>query len=75
MNAAPTLADCVAALEARRRAVCKQMDACGSPVAACDADFNALVLERAEITAAIARLSPIARGEAAVAHPLHDSTQ
>ena len=71
MNA-PTLADCVAALEARRRAVCEQMDAYGSPVAACDADFSALVLERAEITAAIARLAPIARGETRVSHPLHD---
>jgi hypothetical protein len=48
------------------------MDGYGSPVAACDADFNALVLERAEITAAIARLAPIARGEAKVVHPLHD---
>jgi len=72
VSAAPTLADCVAALEARRRAVCAQMIAHGSPVAACDADYNALVLERAEITAAIARLSPIARGEAAVIHPLQD---
>ena len=68
----PTLADCVAALEARRLAVCEQMDTYGSPVAACDADFNALVLERAEITAALARLTPIARGEARVTHPLHE---
>ena len=75
MSAAPSLAECVAALEARRRAVCEQMDGYGSPVAACDADFNALVLERAEISAAIARLSPIARGEAPVAHPLLDSTR
>ena len=72
---APTLADCVAALEARRRAVCEQMDSYGSPVAACDADFNALVLERSELTAALARLTPIARGEARVVHPLHDTTQ
>ena len=72
MNAAPTLAECVAALEARRRAGCEQMDGYGSPVAACDADFNALVLERAEITAALARLAPIARGEARISHPLHD---
>jgi hypothetical protein len=71
MNA-PTLSDCVAALEARRQAVCEQMDSYGSPVAACDADFNALVLERSEITAALARLVPIARGEARVIHPLHD---
>ena len=71
MNA-PTLADCVAALEARRRAVCEQMEGYGSPVAACDADFNALVLERTEITAALARLAPISRGEAKVTHPLHE---
>ena len=75
MNPAPTLAECVAALEARRRAVCDQMDSYGSPVAACDADFNALVLERAELTAALARLRPIARGEAAIVHPLHDTTR
>ncbi len=74
MSAAPSLADCVAALEARRRALCEQMDGYGSPVAACDADYSALVSERAELTAAIARLAPIARGEARVAHPLHDST-
>ena len=72
MNAAPTLAECVAALEARRRAVCEQMDGYGSPVAACDADFNALVMERAEITAALARLAPLARGEARVLHPIND---
>jgi hypothetical protein len=73
MSATPTLADCVAALEARRRAVCEQMDSFGSPVAACDADFNALVMERAEITAALTRLAPLARGEAIVVHPLHDA--
>jgi hypothetical protein len=72
MSTAPSLADCVAALEARRRAVCEQMDGYGSPIAACDADYNAMVLERAEITAAIARLAPIARGEAKAVHPLHD---
>ena len=72
MSTPPSLADCVAALEARRRAVCEQMDGYGSPIAACDADYNAMVLERAEITAAIARLAPIARGEATAVHPLHD---
>ena len=70
MNAAPSLADCVAALEARRRALCEQMNGYGSPVAACDADYNALVSERAELTAAIARLAPIARGEAHAGHPI-----
>jgi chorismate mutase len=75
VNPAPSLADCVAVLEARRHALCQQMDAYGSPVAACDADFSALVLERAEVSAAIARLKPIARGEAAVTHPLRGPDQ
>ena len=72
MTSAPTLADCVAALEARRLAVCEEMEAYGSPVAACDADFSALVMERAELSAALARLKPIARHEVAVPHPRAD---
>ena len=67
-----TLAQCVHLLEARRRWVCEEMRGYGSPVAACDADFSALVAERAEITAALARLEPIARAEARVAHPRED---
>ena len=69
MNPAPSLADCVALLEARRRTLCEAMSDYGSPVAACDADYNAMVAERAEITAAIARLEPLATGSAQVAHP------
>ena len=72
MNATPSLADCVDTLEARRRAVCAEMESYGTPVPACDADFNALVTERAELAAALARLRPLARGETRIAHPLHD---
>jgi hypothetical protein len=72
VNAAPTLAECVEVLEARRLAVCGEMEEYGSPVAACDADFNALVMERAELSAALARLKPLARQEVAVPHPRGD---
>ena len=67
-----TLADCVAVLEARRKTVCDELGAYGSPVPACDADFNTLLAERAELVAALARLAPIARAEARVPHPRED---
>ena len=71
--AAPvTLAECVAVLEARRKTVCDELGAHGSPVPACDADFNALLAERAELVAALARLAPLARAEVPVAHPRDD---
>jgi len=71
--AAPaTLAECVAVLESRRIAVCDELGAYGTPVPACDADVNALLAERAELVAAIARLSPIARAEASIPHPRED---
>jgi hypothetical protein len=67
--ASVTLADCVALLETRRVALCSELRGYGTPVPACDADFNALLAERAEVVAAIARLAPIARAEVAVPHP------
>ena len=67
-----TLAECVALLESRRLAVCGQLADFGTPVPACDADFNALLAERAELVAAIARLDPIARAEVHVPHPRED---
>lgn len=66
---APTLADCVAVLETRRLAVCDELSSYGPAVPACDADYNTLVAERAELVAAIARLAPLARAEAAIPHP------
>ena len=67
-----TLAECVAVLESRRLAVCDELSAHGAPVPACDADFNALLAERAELVAALARLAPIARAEVSVPHPRED---
>ena len=69
---AVTLSDCVALLEARRLAVCEELGAYATPVPACDADYNTLLAERAEIVAALARLAPLARAEARVAHPRED---
>jgi len=70
--AAPTLSQIVNLLEARRVAICEEMRGYGSPVAACDADFSALVAERAELTGALARLAPLARAESRVPHPRED---
>jgi hypothetical protein len=72
VKTAVTLADCVATLEARRLSVCGELLAHASPVPACDADYNALLAERAELVAALARLAPLARAEAAIAHPRED---
>jgi len=71
--AAPaTLAECVAMLESRRLAICGELSSYGTPVPACDADFNTLLAERAELVAAISRLAPIARAETSVPHPRDD---
>ena len=67
-----TLAECVAVLESRRVAVCDELSDYGTAVPACDADFNALLAERAELVAALARLAPIARAETRVPHPRED---
>ncbi len=67
-----TLAHCVELLESRRRAVCAELGAYATPVTACDADYNALLAERAELVAALARLAPLARAEATVPHPRED---
>jgi hypothetical protein len=68
---APTLGECVTLLEARRVAVCEELLERASPIAACDAEVNTLLAERAELVAALARLAPLARAEARVGHP-HD---
>ena len=61
---------CLRLLEERRRTICEEMSVrAGSAVAACDADYNVLLAERAEIVAALARLAPFARAEAHVTHP------
>ena len=68
MNA-PTLSDCVSLLESRRLAVCDELSSYGQAVPACDADYNTLLAERAELVAALARLAPLARAEASIPHP------
>jgi hypothetical protein len=69
MSPAITLADCVATLEARRLRVCGELGDYAQPVPACDADYNALLAERAELVAALARLAPLARAETSIPHP------
>ena len=67
-----TLLDCIASLEARRQWLAAQLNTFTKPVAACDADYNAILAERAEIVRALSGLRPIARGEARVPHPRED---
>jgi hypothetical protein len=67
-----TLAQCVALLEARRVRICNELADFAQPVAACDADFNALLTERAAIVQALAELLPIARAELRIPHPRDD---
>jgi hypothetical protein len=68
-----TLAECVAVLESRRLAVCDELSDYGAAaVPACDAHFNTLLAERAELVAALARLAPMARAETHVPHPRED---
>ena len=67
-----TLLDCVELLEARRQILCDEISNCARPTAACDADFNALLAERASIVQALAHLRPLCRGEAPIAHPRDD---
>ena len=67
-----TLLDCVELLEARRRQLCEEINACARPTTACDADFNTLLAERSAIVLALAQLRPLCRGEARIAHPRED---
>ncbi|MBL8510825.1 MAG: hypothetical protein JNM52_04195 [Betaproteobacteria bacterium] len=67
-----TLPQCVAMLEARRQLICEELNQFARPIAACDADFNTLLAERAEIVLALSRLQPYCRGEARIPHPRDD---
>ncbi|MEO8104041.1 MAG: hypothetical protein ABI790_16075 [Betaproteobacteria bacterium] len=64
-----TLQQCINLLEARRQLLCEQINDYARPVAACDADFNALLAERDGIAQALSHLRPICRGETRVPHP------
>ena len=71
-NAATSLGRCVELLESIRLRLSEQISHYTRPVAACDADFNSLLVERTEITAALAHLKPLYRGEMHIAHPQED---
>ena len=67
-----TLAQCIEVLEARRRLVNKELNAFGSPVPACDVDFNTLLAERGALSLVLSQLQPLCRGEARIPHPRED---
>jgi hypothetical protein len=72
-NASPvTLAQCVAMLEARRKLIRDELNDLARPIAACDADFNTLLAERAEIVQSISRLEPLCHSKARIPHPRED---
>jgi hypothetical protein len=68
-----TLGQCIDLLNMRRQIVSLQIQDYARPVPACDADYNALLAERAEIIRAIALLTPICNGEARIPHPREDN--
>ena len=67
-----TLEHCVELLEARRLLLCDELQHYARPVAACDADFNALLVERTAIVQALAQLLPISRAEVAISNRRED---
>jgi hypothetical protein len=67
-----TLGQCVAMLEARRQLLSQSLNDFARPIAACDADYNAILAERAELVRAISGLKPIALGEVRIPHPRDD---
>ncbi len=67
-----TLTQCIELLEARRILLCHELQNYARPVAACDADFNALLVERTAIVQALAQLLPISRAEVAISNRRED---
>jgi hypothetical protein len=67
-----TLAQCVAMLEARRQLLCESLNDFARPIAACDADFNAILAKLAEVVMALFHLQPLCRGEVRIPHPRED---
>jgi hypothetical protein len=67
-----TLAQCITLLEARRQSIDMELHDFVRPVPACDVDYNTLLAERAELTAALSRLQPLCRGEMKIPHPRED---
>ena len=69
---AATLEQCVELLEARRLLLCDELQHYARPVAACDADFNALLVERTAVVQALAQLRPISRAEVNISNRRED---
>jgi hypothetical protein len=67
-----TLARCIELLEARRLRICEELQHYVRPVAACDVDFNAMLVERAAIVQALAQLEPISRAEVHISNRRED---
>jgi hypothetical protein len=67
-----TLQQCIELLEARRLLLCDELQHYARPVAACDADFNALLVERTAIVQALAQLQPISRAEVVISSRRED---
>lgn len=69
-----SLEQCVAVLEARRQCVSEALNGFAQPVAACDADFNALLAERSQLNEALSCLHRLRRGELKIPHPREDAS-
>jgi len=71
-TAAVLLEQCIELLEARRLLLCDELQHYARPVAACDADFNAILVERTAIVQALAQLQPISRAEVLISSRRED---
>ena len=67
-----SLEQCIEMLEARRLLLCDELQHYARPVAACDADFNALLVERTAIVQALAQLRPISRADVLISNRRED---
>ncbi len=67
-----TREQCLEVLEARRLQLCEELRDFPQPTAACDADCNTILAERAVIVSAISRLQELSRGETRIPHPRDD---
>ena len=67
-----TREQCLEVLEARRLQLCEELRDLPQPTAACDADCNTILAERAAIVSAISQLQELSRGEVRIPHPRDD---
>ncbi len=67
-----TREQCLEILEARRQQLCEDLRDLPQPIAACDADCNTILAERAAIVLAISQLQALSRGDTRIPHPRDD---